>query len=92
MESVIELPHRKPCLPPLPMGGGKAVEQRPTEELAIGMLVFRCPATQWNIKTGIATDRRTFLRIQQFGVRVHCRACQRLHEFRVASGVMAPFA
>ena len=79
MESIIQLPQREPRSPPLPMGGGASTQQRPTDDLEIGMLVFQCPATQSNIESGIDTDRRTFRRIRQLSVRVRCRACQSLH-------------
>lgn len=88
MENIIRLPHFNSRLRPLP-SGGRAIRQQP--DLEIGMLVFRCPVTHWNIESGVETDRRTFLRIRRLSVPVRCSACQGLHEFKVAAGTLAPW-
>jgi hypothetical protein len=91
MGSVLDLQNVKSRHLRLLIGSGGLKQQRGTDHLEIGILVFRCPTTQLNIESDIEIDRPTFLRIGQFDVRVRCRACRRLHEFKVANGSLAPF-
>jgi len=63
----------------------------PAVQVEIGMLVFRCPATDKDIPSGIELDRETFRKTRQFRVTVRCRPCRQLHQFYAAVGILAPF-
>lgn len=91
MGSVIDIQNVKSRHLSLLTGSGGLKQQRGTDHLEIDVLMFRCPTTQRDTESGIEMDRCTFLRLGQFSVRVHCRACGHRHEFKVANGSLAPF-
>jgi hypothetical protein len=62
-----------------------------TEDVEIGVLVFRCPKTYGDIGSGIEMDQHTFRQIKQLSVLVLCRLCRQVHEFKASAGTLAPF-
>lgn len=62
-----------------------------TAGIEIGCLLFRCPATECGIESGIETDLQTFRRIGHLSVRLRCGGCGRRHEFKVADGRLASY-
>jgi hypothetical protein len=69
----------------------EAAQLRAGEALDVGSLVFRCPVTQAEIKSGIDLDFRTFRRIRQFRIQVCCGACMNVHAFNVEKGLLARY-
>lgn len=74
-----------------PLASRQAADgQEGADSPAFGLFVCRCPTTQRIISSGIEMDQQTFQRIGNFGVRVHCRACQTVHVLGIASGALVP--
>jgi hypothetical protein len=49
-------------------------------------LRFVCPVQRREIDSGIEIDARTFQKIREQRVEVHCPLCETAHEFRVVHG------
>src|SRR4029078_12315596 len=55
---------------------GRAKAQHNNNQTRIGQLIFRCPAAESDIESGVHMDQRTFEKIREITLRVCCRACQ----------------
>jgi hypothetical protein len=72
------------------IGGGNFILPTHGLDVKLGALVFRCPTTQREIESGIASDAGTFRCIGQLSVVVLCQACRCHHHFTAASGSLLP--
>jgi hypothetical protein len=90
MRGVFDIRTFQPNHSTIPMVWDGARRSR-TDHVAVGVLVFRCPDTDEDIESGIATDRDTFRKIQQFNVRLCCSSCDQFHEFEAFTGRLEPF-
>jgi hypothetical protein len=53
----------------------------------VNPLRFRCPVSGREIESDFAADAHTLSMIRLFSVRLHCPACDRLHEFKVVNAL-----
>jgi hypothetical protein len=53
----------------------------------VNPLRFRCPISGREIESDFAADAHTLSMIRLFSVRLHCPACDRLHEFKVVEAL-----
>jgi transcription elongation factor Elf1 len=53
------------------------------------MIVFTCPKTGHDVKSGILMDENTFARIPLEKVKVHCQECGQMHEWVVGQGQLS---
>ena len=51
-------------------------------------LFFICPDTRRTVDVGVATEIGTLLRIKSETLRARCRACGRIHEWKVRDAVL----
>jgi hypothetical protein len=64
---------------------------RSTGAAGLGSLVFECPTARIEIATGIDLDLQTFRMISGLTLRIRCPTCTNMHEFRIGSGLVAPY-
>jgi hypothetical protein len=65
----------------------KTHEERRAVTLGVNPLRFRCPVSGREIESDFSADAHTLSMIRLFSVRLHCPACDRLHEFKMVEGL-----
>jgi hypothetical protein len=53
----------------------------------VNPLRFRCPISGREIESDFSADAHTLSMVRLFSVRLHCPACDRLHEFKMVEAV-----
>jgi hypothetical protein len=65
----------------------KGHEQRRPVTPGVNPLRFRCPISGRAIESDFSADAHTLSMIRLFSVRLHCPACDRLHEFKMVEAL-----
>jgi hypothetical protein len=65
----------------------KTHEERRAVTLGVNPLRFRCPVSGREIESDFSADAHTLSMIRLFSVRLHCPACDRLHEFKMVEAL-----
>jgi hypothetical protein len=65
----------------------KSHEERRAVTPGVNPLRFRCPISGREIESDFSSDAHTLSMIRLFSVRLHCPACDRLHEFKMVEAV-----
>ena len=57
-----------------------------TVRCPIGALIFWCPTTRQEIKSGVHTDEASLAKVRSLSVQVYCPACKTTHLIRAGDG------
>ncbi len=82
---------RVPIARPIAKLAARQEPQPCTKGVEIGPLIFRCPMMGHSFESGIEVDSLTFQRIGHLSVHLHCPACHRPHELKVANGRLGSY-
>ena len=52
----------------------------------MGALIFWCPTTRQEIKSGVHTDEASLAKVRSLSVQVYCPACKTTHLIRAGDG------
>jgi hypothetical protein len=65
----------------------KTHQERRAVTPGVNPLRFRCPISGREIESDFSADAHTLSMIRLFSVRLHCPACDRLHEFKMVEAL-----